>query len=203
MAKTKQGASALSTKERLLEAAATTFNSDGYHGTDTNRIARAAGFAPGTFYKHFTDKREIFLLVYAQWVHSEWQQIQATWREKAKPTTKSGTDKRAGRTVTLIVEHHRRWAGMRRSLRALCDTDEHVRTFRNEQRQEQLQFVRELRGLDGTAPNRDSAPTRARDLCTLLTFERVCDAIADGEADALGASERQLRLQLTKILTQL
>ena len=60
------------TRDALLEAAARIFNSAGYHGTDSNRIAREAGYAPGTFYVHFADKLAIFLEVYEGWVSTEW-----------------------------------------------------------------------------------------------------------------------------------
>lgn len=59
------------TRERLVVAAAQLFNRVGYDGTDSNRIAREAGYAPGTFYKHFRDKKEIFLAVYEGWVTKE------------------------------------------------------------------------------------------------------------------------------------
>ena len=58
------------TRSKLVEAAGRLFNSVGYFGTDSNRIAREAGHAPGTFYVHFADKREIFLEVYRGWVSS-------------------------------------------------------------------------------------------------------------------------------------
>ena len=64
------------TRERLVAAAAAVFNRDGYHGTDSNRIARAAGYAAGTFYKHFADKREILLAAYEAWVTSEWSEVE-------------------------------------------------------------------------------------------------------------------------------
>jgi AcrR family transcriptional regulator len=63
------------TRERLVAAAAILFNRAGYHGTDSNRIARAAGYSTGTFYKHFKDKREIFLAAYETWVASEWKAV--------------------------------------------------------------------------------------------------------------------------------
>ena len=61
------GKSPSSTRERLVEAAADAFNAHGFHGTDTNKIARAAGFAPQTFYRHFEDKLAIFIAVYEAW----------------------------------------------------------------------------------------------------------------------------------------
>src|ERR1700688_2860595 len=65
------------TRRALIEAAARIFNSDGYHSTDSNRIAREAGYAPGTFYVHFADKLAIFLDVYENWVSAEWSSIEA------------------------------------------------------------------------------------------------------------------------------
>src|SRR5580698_4604324 len=63
------------TRARLVATAAEIFNRDGYRGTDSNRIAKEAGYATGTFYKHFKDKREAFLAVYEGWVTSEWRAI--------------------------------------------------------------------------------------------------------------------------------
>src|SRR4051812_9867208 len=48
-------------REALLEAARAEFDESGFEGTDTNRIARRAGYAPQTFYRHFTDKTAIFI----------------------------------------------------------------------------------------------------------------------------------------------
>ncbi len=58
-------------RRALVDAAARIFNTVGYHGTDTNRIARAAGYTPGSFYTHFRDKKSIFLEVYRRWVEEE------------------------------------------------------------------------------------------------------------------------------------
>src|SRR5439155_19483347 len=63
------------TRARLVAAAAREFGRVGYDGTDSNRLARAAGYAPGTFYKHFADKRAIFLEAYRAWVTAEWVAI--------------------------------------------------------------------------------------------------------------------------------
>jgi AcrR family transcriptional regulator len=48
-------------RNRLLEAARKLFVNKGYHETRPQDIAREADVAHGTFYSHFTDKREIFL----------------------------------------------------------------------------------------------------------------------------------------------
>ena len=54
------------TRDRLLTAARKLFVELGYHGTRPQDIAREADVAAGTFYTHFTDKREAFLAFVAQ-----------------------------------------------------------------------------------------------------------------------------------------
>src|SRR5258708_37753810 len=98
------------TRHALIEAAARIFNSDGYHGTDSNRIAREAGYAPGTFYVHFADKLAIFLAVYENWVSIEWSSIDAI--------LKSGGSARAirMRLSRAVLEPHGKWRAARASL---------------------------------------------------------------------------------------
>jgi AcrR family transcriptional regulator len=185
----KRGAPA-ETRERLIAAAAAVFNRDGYHGTDSNRLARAAGYAPATFYKHFPDKRAILLAAYEDWVTSEWRVIGDALRApvgaalRAAPTP---TD-RADRIVTFVLEHHRRWAGLRASLRALVAIDPVVRRFHRAQRRRQLTLLAKMRRIGGQNP----AAARVDDAILLFTLERTLDAVAEGEAAALGLSETRV-----------
>src|SRR6185437_3572301 len=121
------------TRNRLVEAAGRLFNSVGYFGTDSNRIAREAGYAPGTFYVHFPDKREIFLEVYRGWVATEWQAIAAAIApektgaarslehvpEKWKPAFRKGhASAQSLRIAQAVLRHHREWRMFRASPRA-------------------------------------------------------------------------------------
>jgi AcrR family transcriptional regulator len=166
------------TRARLVAAAAEMFNDVGYDGTDSNRIARAAGYAPGTFYKHFTDKKEIFQAVYAEWVTTEWRAVAATLDEPSPPAA------RAAAIVDMFIAHHQRWRGFRAGLRALVAVDEEIRDFYRAQRRRQLDL---LAGLSRERRTREEHAT------LLFTFERVADAIADGEATALGLKPSRLR----------
>jgi AcrR family transcriptional regulator len=193
------------TRARLVAAAARVFNRDGYHGTDSNRIARAAGYAPAMFYKHFPDKRTLFLAVYEAWVTAEWAAVERMLGVEAPVAT------RATRIVTMVVALHRRWRGLRASLRALVATDATARAFYRAQRRRQLDMMARL----GTSARNASGPRGARttdaasrrsgrrgrrsreDAAVLLfTLERVADAIADGEL-------QDLRLALAPTLTRL
>jgi AcrR family transcriptional regulator len=163
------------TRTRLVAAAAAVFNRDGYHGTDSNRIAHAAGYAPGTFYKHFADKRAILLAAYEEWVTTEWTAIEREVRAGGSAPAL------ASRVVDLVRELHRRWRGLRSSLLSLVATDRTVRLFYRAQRRRQLQLLRQLRTALG-----GPARTASEDAVLLFTLERTCDAIANGELRDLG-----------------
>ena len=167
------------TRDRLVAAAALLFNRHGYHGADSNQIAQAAGYSPGTFYKHFRDKREIFLAACETWVNAQSEEVAAVLA--------SGGSNRdiARRLVALSIAFHTRWRGLRSSLRELIFTDSVVRTFHRKQRRRQLDMMAELRRKRGTRPHR-----REEDIIHLYTTERTYDAIAQGELRELGLSRK-------------
>jgi AcrR family transcriptional regulator len=167
------------TRDRLVAAAAVLFNRAGYHGTDSNRIARAAGYSTGTFYKHFKDKREIFLAAYETWVASEWKAVATELSAGGAP------DAIARRLVNLSVDFHTRWRGLRASLLEQVFTDDRVRRFYRRQRRRQLDVMAGIRATIG-------APARSReeDAIHLFTTERTFDAIAQGELGDLGLGRK-------------
>ena len=167
------------TRERLVAAAAVLFNRFGFHGTDSNRIAREAGYSTGTFYKHFKDKREIFLAAYETWVASEWKAVLAELSAGGAP------DAMARRLVNLSVDFHTRWRGLRASLLELVFADDHVRRFYRQQRRHQLDVMAVIRA-NIKAPPR----SREEDAIHLFTTERTFDAIAQGELGDLGLSRK-------------
>jgi AcrR family transcriptional regulator len=162
------------TRARLIAAAATEFNRVGYRGTDSNRLARAAGYAPGTFYKHFPDKRAVFLAAYEAWVTAEWAEVGEVLRRGGS------RDAVAARLVEATLALHRRWRGLRASLRALVAEDPVARRFYRGQRRRQLGLLARLEGA------RRGGRRREEDALLLYTLERVCDAVADGEIGELG-----------------
>lgn len=154
----------------LLAAAAAEFNTHGFSGTDTNRIARAAGFAPQTFYRHFADKTEIFIRVYEQWQEDERKKIATAMRDA--PSSKG----QALAVAATLIAAHREWGRFRRSLRLLAVDDDRVRAARAASRRAQLDAL-----------SQRLAPSLWADrVGALLTVERLCDAAADAETDDLG-----------------
>lgn len=168
-------------RSALVAAAAELFNTVGYHGTDSNRIARAAGYSPGTFYTHFRDKLAIFLEVYKSWVDAEQVAVEATLRADENPRTLRA------RLASTILEHHRKWRIFRASLRALYVTDAAVRSARLAQRKRQIDLMARQFQAGGRA-----VPSRAQMLSTLLVIEVLCDAVADGDVKTLGIREAEM-----------
>ncbi len=162
------------TRARLVAAAAEQFEVSGYHGTDSNRIARAAGYAPGTFYKHFADKTEAFLAVYEQWIARQWDKLALIASDHIDQRTK------AERMANLVVAHHRAWPGLRSSLRELVAISPAVRQAHRESRRRQMTLMAQL-GLDDAS----------RSALLVLQVERIADAIADGELRELGIPDKE------------
>jgi AcrR family transcriptional regulator len=178
------------TRQRLLEAAGRVFNRSGYDGTDSNRLARAAGYAPATFYKHFADKRECFLQVYEGWVDAEWTAL--------SEVLAAGGNGMARELVDTVVRMHQKWRGLRGSLRGLLASDDKVRSFQRQQRCRQLELLADLR----RRRRGMRARTRAEDAVLLLAMERTADALADGEIAAIDAGATAVRALLVKMVEQ-
>ncbi len=177
------------TRNRLVQAAAEIFNRDGYEGTDSNRIAREAGYSPGTFYKHFVDKREVFLAVYEEWVTREWREVSA--HAAARGTARE----RAEQIVRMFLAHHRRWRGFRASLRALVSYEPAVRDFYRAQRRKQLELLARMREAVGVPGSREA------DALLLFTLERTSDAFAEDEPESLKLSSEALHALIVDLVT--
>jgi AcrR family transcriptional regulator len=166
-------------RERLIDAARREFEEHGYEGTHTNAIAKRAGYAPQTFYRHFEDKLAIFLAVYEAWTEEE-----AAALARAK-TIAAMAD--------AILQRHRTHRIFRRSLRTLTVTEPEVGQARARARRIQMGLLGELSG------NRSPAQL----LAGIFTIERLCDAIVEGEFGACGISRAKARAEFVRILTGL
>jgi AcrR family transcriptional regulator len=166
-------------REKLIGAAQLEFEEHGYDGTNSNAIAKRAGYAPQTFYRHFDDKRAIFLAVYKQWAAVE-----------ARDVSVAGTPEAI---ADALVRHHQTHRVFRQSLRALTVSDAEVSEARASARLEQVAAVATRLG------HSDAAQL----LAGILQIERLCDALADGEFAACGISEDRVRDELMRAIRHL
>ncbi|HEX5659734.1 MAG TPA: helix-turn-helix domain-containing protein [Polyangiales bacterium] len=171
------------TGKSLLAAARSEFAQHGFAGTDSNKIARAAGFAPQTFYRWFRDKTEIFIAVYRSWEEEERAMLEAL----------QGASSR--KLADAIVAHHREHLMFRRSLRQLAVHDDTVRRARAESRLRQIARIREA--------SASRAPKANEVAVGLLQIERLADAIAEGELRDLGLGEGPARTALAGLIDSL
>jgi AcrR family transcriptional regulator len=173
------------TRDRLVRAAAAEFNECGLAGTDSNRIARRAGFAPQTFYRWFKDKTAIFIAVYESWERSERATLEHLIAEEAP----------AERLVEAVLDHHREFRVFRRALRALAVEDPAVRAARTESRRRQIAQIKRWAGRAAL----DDGDIAAG----LLQSERLADALVEGEMADLGLGEDSARRALASIIERL
>ena len=173
------------TAERLLNAAGEEFNEHGFAGTDTNRIARRAGFAPQTFYRWYEDKIDIFIRVYQAWQAAEAHTLGAMLRANAPDLE----------VARAAVSHHRAYLKFRRSLKLLSLENDKVRAVRAESRLRQLQMIRMLQA--------DRAQAETEIVALLFQMERLADALAEGEIADMGLDEASTEAALAGIIGRL
>jgi AcrR family transcriptional regulator len=172
------------TAEKLVLAAASEFNEQGFLGTDTNKIARRAGFAPQTFYRWFEDKIDIFIKVYEHWEQQEAGIFRKLLAEDASDE----------RLVRACVAHHRAFLVFRRSLRLVSLEDERVRRARAETRKRQIERINQWQQ---TELDPGMVAT------VLLQIERLSDALAEHEFADMGLDASACEAALAGIIRQL
>jgi AcrR family transcriptional regulator len=169
------------TRAALIAAARKEFEESGFDSTQSNKIARRAGYAPQTFYRHFRDKIEILLAVYASWVGEEQRAL--------------GASRSMRQAARALLDHHRASLRFRRALRTLSITDARVRAARAESRRVQIAHLKEL--LPHTAGMTDGRLARS-----LFVIERVADACVEGEFTDLRVSAEAAEEQLAACLRE-
>ena len=184
MPRTKAAAVTSDTRTTLLRAAAAEFNEHGYAGTDTNRIARRAGFAPQTFYRWYTDKLTVFIAAYQGWVETERELISSLLERNASNQ----------QLAAAVVGHHREFLKFRRSLRQLSVEEKSVRVARAESRKRQIAQIRLWKQTEA-----DESELAV----SLLQMERLADALAEGEFKDMGVSSRAGENALARLIEQL
>lgn len=172
------------TATALLQAAVAEFVERGYGDTDTNRIARRAGFAPQTFYRWYSDKLDIFIKVYQAWEEAEHSMLDSLLTERASPA----------QIAQRWVQGHQSFLQFRRSLRELCLLEPRVRDARTTTRHQQIQHI---------LSSNPHAPDEATLAALLIQIERLSEALAEGEIDDLKLDTAPAYAALAGLIAQL
>lgn len=174
------------TRRRLVHAAAETFNTHGYSGTDVRRIVDAAGYATGTFYKHFTDKDDVLVAAFEAWVAEEWEALGQAITAADDPAT------RAERIVAISIEQHARWHGLRQAMAGLRMTNERAARAHVELQRHQVAILANLRA---TISPHSTRPPEA-DVLLVMLIERTVEGMACDEPAHLGLDADLMRRML-------
>ena len=84
------------TRQRLIRAALELFTTRGYHDTTTAQIAKKAGVAEGTIYRHFASKQQLV---------NELYRAAQRWASKVVQDTAKGTEGGGARAQLAAVAH--------------------------------------------------------------------------------------------------
>ena len=148
------------------------FIEQGFSGTDTNRIARRAGFAPQTFYRWFADKAAVFAEVLHVWEEAELAMFLALL---------GSPELSAMQLAEACVENARPFLTFRQHLRSVTMQDAQVNAVRAAGRR------RLMAHLAPACPHLGSAQLAH----TVLQIESISEMLARGDLADLGASDTE------------
>lgn len=157
----------------------------GYAGTDTNRIARRAGYAPQTFYRWFKDKAAVMAEVLTVWDEAE----MAMWRAVIEDQHLTAPE-----LAESCVDNVRPFLTFRQNLRAVQQQVPDIAARRTEGRRRLMQ---ELTPLVAGRLGRESLGS------LLVQIDQLGEAIARGDLADLGLSGSVAHTALANLIAQL
>jgi AcrR family transcriptional regulator len=160
------------TKRQIKIAAKREFNSVGFFATDTNKIAKVAGYAPGSFYRHFKDKIDVFIETYRDWHLEHMQEIERVL------SVGGSIEEMSERLATVVVAFYGNWKTLRAAARVLVISEPRVAEFKQSRRILMSEAFANLRKrLHLKAMPEESV------ILFLILVERLGDAVSEGEFD--------------------
>ncbi len=178
------------TMNRLIAAAAIEINEKGMAGATSTSIAARAGYATGTFYKHFPTKEKALIAAYEAWVEQEWHIIEQAVLTDLDP------DIAVAQIIAHQVDLYTKWRGLRLAMRLLIESDEVALQAYRAVQLRQLEIAGALR-----AHRKEHRPgQREADAVRMMTLEAVFNSIADGEPEQLNLDRGRLIAHATAIL---
>lgn len=173
------------TRTRLLEAAMSEFIEAGYAGTDTNRIARRAGYAPQTFYRWFKDKAAVMAEVLAVWDEAELAMWQAIIQDQHLS---------AAELAESFVDNLRPFLTFRLNLRAVLQQVPDIATRRGQSRRQLIQTLMPL-----VVGRLDQELLGS----LLVQIDQLGEAIAWGDLADLGLKGTAAHQAMARLMAQL
>ena len=128
----------IDTRRRVLDAAKALFSEEGFHATNTKRIAARAGVAVGSLYAYFRDKKQILLAVLEEHNRSIAERITLVVPDPGVAADKEGI---LSGLVREILAAHDVDPGLHREITMLSQTDPDVRHILEKHEEQQRAMV--------------------------------------------------------------
>lgn len=95
----------MTTRDRMLDAAAHVMRTRGLVGATTKEIAKAAGYSEAALYKHFRDKTDLFLAVLTERVPSPLAKVLGTLDQRVGQGSVTDTLEEVARAAITFYRH--------------------------------------------------------------------------------------------------
>ena len=165
-----QQARSRKTRERIVRAAESLFETKGYEATTSSAIARRAGVSVGTFYLYFPDKHAVLLEIF----HLTVEQIFTRAMEGLKPEHWTKTDVRQGiqALIASVLDSRDVRPGIQRILVERYFKDESIKAAIDQMQEQSVEAILNLMVFLS-----DRVRVRDREAAAFLVFATV-DALA-------------------------
>ena len=123
-------------RQILLETAALEFARESYHGANTNRISKSAGFAAGTIFNYFPTKKDLMMALLEETAQAHYDFVVAAARQAEEPQRRLEIFFEAG--FAFIAQN---LAPARVMVNTIYGADEEFKQFLYQSYQPMFQFV--------------------------------------------------------------
>jgi len=137
-----QQARSRKTRERIVKAAESLFETKGYETTTTSSVARRAGVSVGTFYLYFPDKHAVLREIF----HLTVEQIFARAMEGLRPEHWTKTDVRTGiqALIASVLDSRDVRPGIQRILHERYFKDEAIKSAIDQMQKQSVEAILNL-----------------------------------------------------------
>ncbi len=190
-----QQARSRKTRERIVKAAESLFETKGYESTTSSAIARRAGVSVGTFYLYFPDKHAVLLEIF----HLTVEQIFARAMEGLKPEHWTKTDVRQGiqALIASVLDSRDVRPGIQRILHERYFKDEAIKSAMDQMQKESVEAILNLMTFLS-----DRVRVRDREAAAFLVYAAV-DTLAQRVMLAEAPFDpRRLTTELTDLIAR-
>ena len=175
-----QDARKAETKKKLVDAAMALFSTKGYYQTNSKEIALGAGLAVGSFYRHFSDKKDVLKYILETYVRDAF--LETNFPEKL--TTAEDRKASLKELIQRCFDLHYFSPGFSQQVTLLSSCDEEIRLVFNDYKQ--AIFARINNFIAAYAPKLPADITNA---ACLITYSAIEGTIHDVKFSNTGVDE--------------